>query len=159
MNDTTRFLAAKTAVFTAGIAGALALTACSGGGTSTVSGRLDDTKYVKSVKAIPAKTHKETRKEPKNKRECSRYQKGVCKSYRTVSDGFRTVTVTVTDKPGSSGKAAKYCVELDDVNGHNDQDDQWYEVSWSTYQKWSGKDEGVKVKKMEYQRSLSSCTR
>lgn len=155
MNDSTRFTLAKTSVIVAGIAGILSLTGCSSE-QSTVSGRLDDTKYVKSVKAVPAETHTETRRE-KTKKSCT--GTGVKRECKTVDDGYKTVTVTVTDKPGRAWKSGMYCVELDDVNGQRSNDDQWYAVSASTYHKWADKEEGVKVKSMPYDRELHSCKR
>jgi hypothetical protein len=166
MTDKTRFTLAQAVVTTAGVAGALALTACSGGAV-TVSGRLDDTKWIPSERAVTAPA---TRNVPVYSRQCATKTRSVttgtgktrktsnrsyqdCKNVRT---GSRTESYVRTVK---AAKPAMYCIELDDVNGHTNKDDQWYEVSWSTYSKWSGKDEGVAVKKMSYQRSLASCHR
>lgn len=158
MTNSTRFTLAKTSVLVAGIVGALALTGCSDSHTSgTASGSLDDLKYHASVRSVAAKTHKETKREKQTKRVCS--GTGAKRTCKTVDDGYKTVTVTVTDKPGKPGKPAMYCVELDNVNGKADDDDQWFEVSASTYTQWTGKTEGTKVKKMRYDRKLSSCSR
>ncbi len=141
------------------IGGALLLTGC-GGGTSTVSGNLDDVKWVPSVKAVPAVTHKTHKTETKYKNVCvAKNKAGRCTRSSRVKDGTKTVTVTVTDKPAKPSKSAMYCVELDNVNGKRTHDDQWYLVSWSTYSKWSDESEGTKVRKMEYQRSLLKCKR
>jgi hypothetical protein len=132
------------------------MTACESSG-GTISGRLDETKYVKAVKAVPAQTHKETRREKKTKQSCS--GTGTKRTCKTVDDGYRTVIVTVTDKPGKPAKSALYCVELDHADNDTTQNDQWFEVDAQTYHKWSGKAEGTKVKKMAYTRTLTSCTR
>lgn len=132
--------------------GGLVLTGC--GEDPKASGLLDEVKYVKSVKAVPAKTHVET--QPKTKRVCiAKNKKGVCTSYADRPDG--TARVAVTDKPAKPGKSALYCVELDNVNGDRDDDDQWFAVSWETYSSWEGKNEGTKVTDMKYSRKLSAC--
>ncbi len=135
-------------VRTAGVIGvsALALLLVGCGETPKASGLVDgDTKYTAAVKAVAAKTH--TVKGTKEERYCSRTVNGKCKSYST-----RTVPTskTVTDAPAKPGKSAKYCVQLDDVNGHKDQDDVWYNVSGSTYADYKLKDEGNSLKDMKY---------
>jgi hypothetical protein len=137
----------RTALVGLGI-GAMVLTAC--GGPAKASGSFDETKYKASVKAVKEISHTVKVKEKKTKSVCTRKVNGVCKSHRTVSDGFKLVDKKVIDKHGKPGKPAKYCVELDNVNGKSDQDDVWFTVSHVTYLKYFGKDEGVPVKDMEY---------
>jgi hypothetical protein len=124
---------------------------------SKVSGTFDEVAYVKSVEAVKAKTHQETKQVKKTKRVCS--GSGTKRRCSDVFDGYKTETKTVTDKPGKPGKPAMYCVELDNVNDTPEDDDQWYLVSWSTYSKWENKAEGAAVTDMEYSRSLVSCKR
>ena len=152
-----RFPLAHTALATVTVAGLVALTACSSSNNldHITSGHLDDTKYVASQKAVPAKTHTKTGTVAKTKKVCVGI--GYKKTCTEKKDGTRTVTVTVTDKPGKPGKPAMYCVELDGVGGDVDLNDQWYEVSWKTYSKWQGKDEGTPVDALEFKRELSSC--
>lgn len=122
----------------------MALTAC--GESPKASGLVDgDTKYTAAVRAVAAKTH--TVSGTKKERYCSRSVKGVCKSYseRTVPDNK-----VVTDAPAKPGKSAKYCVQLDDVNGHKDDDDVWFNVSGTTYADYKLKDEGNSLKDMKY---------
>lgn len=135
---------ARMAVVGLGI-GALVLTGC--GETPKASGSFDETKYKASVKAVAAVTHKVSKQEAKTKRSCT--GTGTKRRCSDVPDGFKTVTSTVTDKPGKPGKSAKYCVELDNV-GSQDNDDVWFNVSHSTYLKHFGKDEGASIKDMEY---------
>lgn len=124
------------------VVGTLMLTGC--GEDSKVSGLRDD---VKIKSAVKEKSHTERVKKTKKVRTCS---KGKCTT-RTVPDGFKNVKVI-----DRYAKAAVYCVELDDVNGKPDDDDQWYEVSVSTYYKWADKGEGAKVTDMKY--SVSGCS-
>jgi len=154
MNDSTRFTLAKFTVVAATFTGLVALTACESGG-GTVSGRLDDVKYVKPVKSVPAVTHKETRRERQTRQVCT--GTGTERTCKTVDDGFKTRTVTVVDKPGKPGKPAMYCVELDAVGNDTTENDRWFKVSSSTYRQWADKEEGVKVSKMPYERELNSC--
>lgn len=124
---------------------AVLLVGCSGE-TPKASGLVDgDTKYTAAVRAVAAKTH--TVKGTKKETYCTRKVKGKCKSSseRTVPDNK-----VVTDKPAKPGKSAKYCVQLDDVNGHKDQDDVWYNVSGTTYADYKLKDEGNSLKDMKY---------
>jgi hypothetical protein len=140
-------------VRTAGVVGvsALALLVGCSSETPKASGLVDgDTKHTAAVKAVAAKTHKTSKQEQKYKKECTRRVKGKCKATVKVPDGFKTVTVTVTDKPGKPYKAAKYCVQLDNVNGHKDDDDVWYNVSGTTYTAYKLKSEGNEIKDMEY---------
>ncbi len=137
---------------TAGIAtvtvlvGSIVLTACGGGGSSTVDGLRDDLKTKAAVKEI---SHYET--QIKSKTVCTRKVKGVCKSTKTEKE---TKRVKVIDK---AAKPALYCVELDDVNGSVKDDDVWYTVTLATYVKAAAKDEGDPIKKMSY--SHSGCWR
>jgi hypothetical protein len=138
-------------VRTAGVVGvsALALLVGCSSETPKASGLVDgDTKYTAAVDAVAAKTHKVSEQEKKTKRVCS--GSGTKRRCSTVSDGFKTVTSTVTDKPGKPYKAAKYCVQLDNVNGHKDDDDVWYNVSGTTYTAYKLKSEGNEIKDMEY---------
>lgn len=157
MNDATRFTLAKMAVTVAGITGALMLTACSGG-SATVSGRLDDTRYVPALSAI---TTVATHQVPTYTRQCTtKYRTsttGSGKLKKTSRTSYQDCTNVRTGTHSEhytrtirAARSAKYCVELDDVNGRKSQDDQWFEVSSATYHKWAGKPEGLKVKKMSY---------
>jgi hypothetical protein len=149
MNKATRAIIAATATATA-----LGVVGCSGGDSGgKASGLRDDVKHKAYAAGKPAKTHVETK--PKTKRVCTSRKNGACKSWSTVPDG--TKQVTVTDKPAVSSKPELYCVELDDVNGDKDRDDEWFEVSASTYHKWADVNEGAKVTDMKY--SASGCTR
>lgn len=133
MNRKTAAIATATA-----LVGSIALTACGGGGSSTVDGLRDDLKTKSAVKEV---SHYETKK--KTKQVCT--GTGTKRRCRTVPDGTRRVKVV--DK---AGKPALYCVELDDVNGSTKDDDVWYTVTLATYTKAAAKDEGDKVKKMSY---------
>jgi hypothetical protein len=121
---------------TMAVVGALAMTmvACNpdAPAQTTAWGGRDDLKTVPAVKEV-------SHQEKKTKRECSRRKNGKCKSYRTVSDGYKKV-VDVKAKP------ALYCVELDDVNGSAKDDDVWYTISMSTYFKASRLSEGDTIK-------------
>lgn len=117
------------------IAGALMLTvaACGDDGPSEVSGTRDDVRKVAAVKEV-------SHKEKKTKRVCASKKKdGSCKSYKTVPDGWKKVV----DKPG---KPARWCVELDDVNGDAGKDDVWYTVRQDDYTKalFKAEDAGLK---------------
>jgi len=157
MQNRTRFTLSYSAL-ALGTAGLLVLTGCSGEPSKT-SGLLDDVKYVKAVKAVPAKTHQVSQKTPETVSYCKTKNKnGSCKTWGTKKTGrYVTSYVTVTDAPGKPGKSAMWCVELDRVQGDQDHNDQWYEVSWKTYSKWENEIEGTKVTDMEYFRSLSKC--
>lgn len=122
----------------------IALTAC--GEPKEVTGLRDDVKMTKAVKAVAAQTH--VVKGTKQEKYCTSTKKGVCKSY-----GYRTVpdNKVVTDKPGTPGTPAKYCVELDHVkDGDSYRDDVWFNVNSSAYYSASGKNEGEKISKMQY---------
>jgi hypothetical protein len=163
MTDKTRFTLAKTGVIASGITGAFLLTAC--GGTSHVSGNLDDTNYLPSR---PAVTTLATHQVPVYSRQCTTkyrtvttgsgsFKKTSTQSYQSCSNvrtGYRTETYT---KVLRAAQDAVYCVELDNVGGHKHNDDQWYEVDYSTYHKWSHRPEGAKVNKMPYYRSVAHC--
>lgn len=146
MNRKTAGIATTTALVVS-----LALTACGGGGSSTVTGTFDE---VKSAKAVSEKSHYVTK--PKTKRVCvSRNKKGRCTSYADRPNG--TKRVKVIDR---ASKSAIYCVELDHVkDGKQYRDDVTFEVSYGTYLKYRGKDEGDKVKKLSYTREVSRCKR
>lgn len=121
--------------------GTLVLTSCSGG-DSKVSGLRDD---LRQITAVAEKSHQE----PKTKRVCTRSVLGKCKAYDTKPDGFKKVV-------DRKAKPAVWCVELDDVNGKPDDDDQWFEVTVSTYIKAADKNEGAKITGMEYR--VSGCS-
>lgn len=108
---------------------ALSVAAC--GGTSEVTGTRDDVKHKAAVKEVSHKEKTSTRK-------CARRVDGKCKSYKTVT-GWKKVV----DKPG---KPAMYCVELDNVNGDKDRDDEWFTVTHHDYTKalFRAEDEGLK---------------
>lgn len=116
------------------IAGVLVLTvaACGDDKPSEVKGDRDDIKAVKAVKEV-------SHKEKKTKRVCSRRVSGKCKSYKTVPDGYKKVV----DKPG---KPARWCVELDNVNGSAKDDDAWYTTSQAVYLKAQSLKEGEALK-------------
>ncbi len=126
----------------------IALTAC--GEPQEVSGLRDDVKTTKAVKAVPELSHKVTKVRDKYKTVCTSYKKGVCKSSRKVKDGTETYTEKVIDRHYKPGKAKQYCIELDNVNGNTDNDDVWYNVSSTTYYKYSVKPEGAEISKMKY---------
>lgn len=115
------------------IAGALVLTlaACGDDGPSEVSGIRDD---VRKVSAVKEKSHQERTSSTK----CTRRVKGKCKSSETTK-GWKKVV-------DRHAKPARYCVELDDVNGDAGKDDVWYTVGQTDYNKASLKDEGDAVK-------------
>lgn len=160
MKDAIRFTGAYAAVATVTAMGIFALTGCSSSDPAKTSGLLDDVKYVKAVKPVKAKTHQGTTTQDVTERYCKVKKKnGTCKTWGTRKTGTKTVNVTVTDAPYKPGKPAMWCVELDNVKGDKDADDQWYEVSWKTYSKWENEIEGTKVTDMEYSRSLNSCKR
>lgn len=110
---------------------ALSVAACGADGPSEVSGTRDDVRHVAAVKE---KSHKEK----KTERVCTRKVNGKCKSYRTD-----TIWKKVVDR---AAKPARYCVELDNVNGNKDEDDVWYTVHQSDYTKalFKAEDAGLK---------------
>ncbi len=156
MKNSLNFSAAYAGLVAVTVLG-LTLTACGAGTPQKTSGDLDDVKYLRSVRAVPAVTHKATRTEKKTKKVCT--GKGLKKTCTKKPDGTKTVHVTVTDHPAVSGKSAMYCVELDNVAGDPHADDQWYAVTWKTYSKWENENEGVRVVSMPYLRSLYKCSR
>jgi hypothetical protein len=149
-----RFPAAYTGLAAVTVLG-LTLTACGAGTPSKTSGDLDDVKYLRSVRSVPAVTHTVTKTVPKTKRTCT--GKGTKKRCTDVANGTKTVHSTVTDHPAVPGKSAMYCVELDNVKGDPHNDDQWYAVTWKTYSKWENENEGARVTSMPYLRSLYKC--
>lgn len=117
------------------IAGALVLTvaACGSDSDKPVSGTRDD---VRKIAAVKEKSHQEK----KTKRVCaSKDKKGSCKSYKTVPDGWKKVI-------DRHAKPARYCVELDNVNGDAGKDDVWYTVRQDDYTKalFKAEDAGLK---------------
>lgn len=164
MTDKTRFTLAKTGVVATGITGAFLITACSGG-TATVSGNLDGTHYLPSR---PAVTTIATHQVPVYSRHCTtksktvttgtgKFKKTSSKTYqdcKNVRTGYRTEHYTHVLRGAQS---AKYCVELDNVNGHKNKDNVWYEVDASTFHKWAYKHEGAKVRKMPYFQQVFHC--
>lgn len=130
------------------------LASCGGGGNS-VSGNLDDTKH-KAVKFKSA-----VRSVDVTRKQCSsarvKHTSGSGKTKRTWyanETKCRNVKVgTRTERYRKTVSAAKWCVELDNVNGKKSDDDQWYTVSQVTYLKWSDRDEGIRIKDMGYLRS------
>lgn len=155
MTDNTRFTLAHVGLATVTVAGLFAVTACGAGTPSTTHGNLDDVKYVHSIPSVPAVTHVKTEQKLKKKTVC--IGTGYKKSCSTRNDGYTTVRTTVTDKPGKPGRAAVYCVELDNVGGDTNNDDQWFEVSGPTYYHWLGKPEGTRVKKLPYYSAVTRC--
>lgn len=116
------------------IAGALMLgvAACGSDGPSEVTGTRDD---VRKVAAVKEKSHQEK----KTKRVCTSRKNGSCKSYKTVPDGWKKVI-------DRHAKPARYCVELDNVNGDAGKDDVWYTVRQDDYTKalFKAEDAGFK---------------
>lgn len=124
---------------------ALTLTGCFGGDDEggKASGLRDDVKHTAYKAGKPAKTH--TKTTTGTKRQCTGTgTKRVC---TTVPD---VKTETVTDRPAVPAKPAKWCVELDDVNGNQDDDDQWFTVTSGVYADQVTKNEGAKVTDMKY---------
>lgn len=115
------------------IAGALMLTlaACGDDGPSEVRGTRDD---VRKIAAVKEKSHKEQT----STRQCTRKVNGKCKSYKIVK-GWKTVI-------DRHAKPARYCVELDNVNGDAGKDDVWYTVGQADYTKalFKAEDAGLK---------------
>lgn len=130
--------------------GMLVLAACSSDPAKT-SGLFDEVKFKAGKAAVAAKTHQEPNKG--TEQYCITRKNGVCKVYGVRP---KSGTKTVTDAPAKPGKPDLYCVELDNVNGKPDDDDQWFEVTASTYRKWADASEGVKVTDMEY--SVKGCS-
>lgn len=122
----------------------LALTAC--GEPKEVSGVFDETKYKAGKPAVQEKSHMVTKTRNKTTTTCTRRVKGICKSSVTTTKP-ETYTEKVIDRPYKPAKPAKYCVELDKVNGEND---VWFNVSMETWNSLADKAEGFKVKKMKY---------
>ncbi|QNR52025.1 hypothetical protein phiRKBJ001_83 [Streptomyces phage phiRKBJ001] len=110
---------------------ALALTACGADGPSEVTGTRDDVRKVAAVKEV-------SHRQQDTKRVCTRRINGSCKSYRND-----TVWRKVVDRPG---RPARYCVELDNVNGDVGRDDVWYTVHQHDYIKalFKAEDAGLK---------------
>lgn len=161
MRNSTRFTLSYAGLATATALGLMALTGCGSSETPKTSGIFDEVKYTGAVKPVKAKTHQDSRQQAETERYCKVKKKnGTCKTYGTRKTGRTvTVSVTVTDAPAKPGKPAIWCVELDNVEGNPEADDQLFEVSWKTYSKWENKPEGAKVTDMEYDRSLSKCKR
>lgn len=109
-----------------------ALVGCAAGGPTfeKVSGHRDD---VKHVTAIVTTTH-----EAIWERQCTKKVKGVCKKYKSVKVGTRTVKHVVRQE--------RWCVELDDVNGDKTEDDFWFRTSPATYLKAASLAEGDYIK-------------
>lgn len=133
-------------VLCSGLFAVTTLAACAGGGGATAptaSGRLDDTKH---VRGSAAKTTTATRTVPTYTTQCKTTKVGKSSSTRCnkVQTGTRTETYTKVLKPS---KPAKWCVELDRVNGR---DDVWFRVTADTFNKWHGQREGKKVRRMPY---------
>lgn len=110
---------------------ALSVAACGGDSPSEVTGDRDDVRHTKAVKE---KSHREKT----STRKCARRVDGKCKSYKTVT-GWKKVV-------DRAGKPAVYCVELDNVNGDKDRDDEWYTVRHADYVKalFKAEDAGLK---------------
>lgn len=125
----------------------LSLTGCFGGDDEggKASGLFDEVKHSAYKAGKPAKTH--TRTVTGTKQQCTGTgTKRVC---TTVPD---VKTETVTDRPAVAAKPAKWCVELDDVNGNKDDDDQWFTVTSEVHGAHADKNEGAKVTDMKYLR-------
>ncbi|QNJ57691.1 hypothetical protein SEA_KEANU_86 [Streptomyces phage Keanu] len=142
---------------------ALGLVGCSGDDPAKASGLRDDVKHVKATKAV---TKPATRTVVDYRNDCQTKFRTVTKSSGTgtsrrtwteqepyqdctkVRVGTHQESYTKTVK---AAKPAKWCVELDDVNGDKDADDQWFRVSSGVYADQAAKNEGAKVTDMEYQ--------
>lgn len=111
---------------------AVFLTGCGASTSATVSGTRDD------VKQVSAKYRTSSRTVTDYRNSCS---KGKCKKVRTGSH-----KETYRQKV----RSAKYCVELDNVNGNSRKDDVWYTVSSSVYAKYAAMNEGDRVSRMSY---------
>lgn len=122
----------------------LALTAC--GEPKEVSGLFDETKYKAGTAAVKELSHTVTKTRNKTTTTCTSRRNGVCKSWSTTTKP-ETYTEKVIDRPYKPAKPAKYCVELDKVNGEND---VWFNVSMDTWNSLADKSEGFKVNKMKY---------
>lgn len=140
------------------VAGGLAMTACSGSVTHTTSGLQDDTKH------ITAKYKTKTRMVTDYQRQCQTKWKTVTKSSGTGKKK-RTWTeresyqdcknIRIGSHPEQykvKVRSEKFCVELDHVKNDDDkyENDVWFTVSSSVYLDAVKRNEGDKVKKLEY---------
>lgn len=130
---------------------AFVLSSCSNNAT-TVNGNRDDTRYLTEI------SHPATRWEDVTRNKC-------VTKYRTSTTTFNG-KITTRRTPYSECRSvvighhqiayrqvtrpAKWCVELDNVNGDTDADDRWYTVTSSVYYSVNPKRDGSKVIKMAY---------
>lgn len=129
--------------------GALALTAC---GTDPVSGDRDDVRYDKAQYKMVTRQVTDYQRQCTTKFKRTSHSSGTGKNKRTwyTNDSYQDCkNVRVGAHPETKRelvKAAKYCVELDNVGGDKDKDDVWYNVSSGTYYSALGKSEGTHMK-------------
>lgn len=137
----------RKAIVTAGVAAlVVTLAACEGAEpTKPVEGLRDDLKYLAPIYVT---TH-----QPVTRRDCTT----TVETRTTFVNGKATTkTVPVTKcKDVNTGqtrqvttmtKQPKWCVELDNVNGDQSADDQWYRVDQGTHQLASETTEGKSIK-------------
>lgn len=139
----------KYAVGTVAVAGLVL--ACSHN-ASTVSGLQDDTRHV------PLIAHTGYHSVPVTQQRCTTTSRTV-----TTTVNGKTVTKTVPSTTCKSVRVGtrqepyqvvtqyeRFCVELDNVNGHKSDDDRWFTVSSATYYAARNRDEGDRVTKMPF---------
>lgn len=137
------------------VTGGLFLTACSSG-TSTVSGLQDDTKHIKAKYVTATKTVNEYQKQCTTKTKRTKHTSGTGKNKRTwyTNDTYQSCKQVKTgshqEKYKKKVRSEKFCVELDNVNGKSRKDDKWFTTSSTVYLKAVARNEGDKVKSMEY---------
>lgn len=149
---------ARSGMVAAVVAGGLALTACGVSTTYTTSGLQDDTKH------ITAKYKTKTRQVTDYQRQCQTKWKTVTKS-SGIGKNKRTSTerqsyqdcknIRIGSHPEQykvKVRSEKFCVELDRVKNDDDkyENDVWFTVSRSVYLDAVKRNEGDKVKKLEY---------
>lgn len=131
------------------------LSSCGSDGGNSVSGNLDDTKFRAAKFRSAERTVNVTSTRCSNVK--VKHTSGSGKAARTwYADERKCKDVKIGTRKEHYRKtvaAAKWCVELDNINGKKSDDDQWYAVSQATYLKWAGRNEGTKVKNMDYTRS------
>lgn len=111
-----------------------------------VSGRLDDTKHVAAKYRTATRTVDVTRTKCRNVVKTSMIGKTTVT--RTEVQCSPVKVGTRTEQYTESVRPARWCIELDNVNGKGRRDNRWYEVNAATYRAWSGKEEGTKIKDM-----------
>lgn len=127
----------RKASVTAGVAAmVVALAACEGAEVKPVEGLRDDLKYAAPVYKVRQVDVKQRRCESKvEKTKTGTKTVNKCKD---VKVGTRSETY--------QAKPAKWCVELDRVNGDGRNNDQWFTVDQGTHQLASETVEGKSIK-------------